>query len=105
MNSPGGNGGDNGSGRVCQTFGDSVNYPVEFDLKAIIDASIKAEESIASLEAVLKENKVPFKNWRQKSSSGGKYTSYTVSVEIYSQEILDKLYKDLKKVKGLKFAL
>src|SRR5210317_791910 len=104
MNNPGGNGEDNGGARVCQTFCDSVRYPVKFDLKAIIDASIKAEISIASLEAVLKENKVPFENWRQKSSSGGKYTSYTVSIEVQSQEILDKLYKDLKTVKGLKFA-
>lgn len=104
MNKPGDNGG-NGDGRYCQTFGDSVNYPVKFDLKAIIDAKIKAEESIASLEKVFKKHKVPFENWRQKSSSGGKYISYTVSVEIFSQSQLEKVYADLKKVKGLKFAL
>jgi putative lipoic acid-binding regulatory protein len=48
---------------------------------------------------------VPFENWRQKSSSGGKYTSYTVSVEIQNQQQLEKLYKELKTIKGLKFAL
>lgn len=105
MNNPGGNGGDNGDGRYCHTFGDSVKYPVKFDLKAIIDAGIKEDESIASIEAVLKNNKVPFENWRQKSSSGGKYISYTVSVEIESQAQLEKLYKELKSVPGLKFAL
>jgi len=104
MNKPGDNGG-NGDGRYCHTFGDSVKYPVTFDLKAIVDASIKAEDSIAALEKVLKKHKVPFKDWRQKSSSGGKYTSYTVSVEILSQSQLEKVYADLKKVKGLKFAL
>jgi putative lipoic acid-binding regulatory protein len=105
MDHPGGNGGDNGDGRYCHTFGDSVKYPVQFDLKAIIDAGIAEEESIASLEVVLKKNKVPFENWRQKSSSGGKYISYTVSVEIKSQKQLEKVYKELKTIPGLKFAL
>lgn len=104
MDKPGDNGGK-GEGRYCNTFGDSVKYPVKFDLKAIIDASIEAKESIASLESVLKKNKVPFEDWRQKSSSGGKYTSYTVSVDIANHEQLEKVYKDIKKVKGLKFAL
>jgi len=104
MDKPGDNGG-NGDGRYCHTFKDSVNYPVKFDLKAIIDASIKATESIASLEKVLNKHKVSFENWRQKSSSGGKYISYTVSVDIESQKMLEDVYKDLKKVPGLKFAL
>ena len=105
MNNAGGNGGDNGETRYCHTFGDSVKYPVKFDLKAIIDASIKAEDSIASMEVVLDSNKVAFENWRQKSSSGGKYISYTVSVKIENQDQLEKLYKELKTVQGLKFAL
>jgi len=104
MTKPGENGGKE-EGRYCQTFGDSVNYPVNFDLKAIIDASIKPEKSISSLEAVLNNNKIPFENWRQKSSSGGKYTSYTVSVEFQDNETLEKVYKELKSVPGLKFAL
>lgn len=104
MGKPGDNGG-NGDGRYCHTFGDSVKYPVSFDLKAIIDAKIDTKESIASLEAVLNKHNVPFKDWRQKSSSGGKYISYTVSVEIASQSQLEKVYADFKKVKGLKFAL
>ena len=89
----------------CHTFGESVNYPVKFDLKAIIDASIKAEDSISALEMKLNEFKVPFENWRQKSSSGGKYISYTVSVEIQSHKQLEDLYTELKTVPGLKFAL
>ena len=106
----GGNGGDNadnnGGARVCNTFGrQSVKYPVKFDLKAIIDAAIPAEDSIKALEKVLSDNGVPFSDWRQKESSGGKYLSYTVSVDIANQQMLEKLYKDLKTVPGLKFAL
>lgn len=106
MNNIGGNGGDNGGARACNLFGkESVRYPVKFDLKAIIDASISPEESIKALEKKLKQFDVPFSNWRQKASSGGKYISYTVSVDISSQKQLEDLYKEMKTVKGLKFAL
>lgn len=97
--------GGNGGGRVCHTFGESVNYPVKFDLKAIIEAKIKPEDSIEAIENMLKEFSVPYENWRQKPSSGGKYISYTVSVEIGSQNQLEELYKALKSIPGLKFAL
>ena len=102
MENPGGN----GEGKTCNLFNrQSVNYPVKFDLKAIIDASIKPEDSIAALEKLLKKHEVPFSDWRQKSSSGGKYISYTVSVDIASHQQLEQLYTELKTVKGLKFAL
>jgi putative lipoic acid-binding regulatory protein len=98
--------GDNGGGRSCNLFGkETVNYPVTFDLKAIIEASIPREESIKSMEVLFAKYKVPFKDWREKPSSGNKYISFTVSVEVESKEILDNLYADLKKLPGLKFAL
>lgn len=106
----GGNGGEqageNAGTRACNLFNrQSVNYPVTFDLKAIIEASIPMEESIRSMEKIFKTNGVPFSNWRQKESSGGKYISYTVSIDIASQQLLEKVYKELKTVPGLKFAL
>lgn len=106
MNDNGGNGGENGGARACNLFGkESVRYPVKFDLKAIIDAGIAPEESIKAMETILEQFKVPFSNWRQKASSGGKYISYTVSVDIDNQKQLEDLYTELKFVKGLKFAL
>ena len=106
MEKPGGNGGGNGGARSCNLFGkESVNYPVKFDLKAIIDASIKPEESIKAMEVRFKRLKVPYSDWRQKSSSGGKYISYTVSVDIENQQLLENIYKELKTIKGLKFAI
>jgi putative lipoic acid-binding regulatory protein len=102
MDKPGGN----GDGKTCNLFNrQSVNYPVKFDLKAIIDAKINAKDSISAMEALFNRHKVPFSDWKQKSSSGGKYISYTVSIEIRSQKELEDVYAELKKVKGLKFAL
>ena len=98
--------GGNGDGKVCNLFNwQSVNYPVKFDLKAIIEAAIEKEESIRNIEKVFKKFKVPYSDWRTKPSSGGKYLRYTVSVNIASQELLEKLYTELKTVPGLKFAL
>lgn len=98
--------GDNGGDKSCNLFGkETVKYPVKFDLKAIVDASIAPEETQKNLEKVLNQQKVPFSDWRTKSSSGGKYTSYTVSVDIENKEMLDTVYAEIKKVPGLKFAM
>jgi putative lipoic acid-binding regulatory protein len=100
------NKGGNGSGKSCNLFcGESVNYPVSFDLKVIIKTSIDADESQKNLESLLKKLKVPFSDWRRRPSSGGKYISFTVSVDIESAELLEKVYKDIKEVPGVKFAI
>ncbi|RLD79191.1 MAG: hypothetical protein DRJ15_09955 [Bacteroidetes bacterium] len=102
MEKPGGNGEE----KTCNLFNrQSVNYPVKFDLKAIIETSIKEEESIKNIEKILKKLKVPYENFRMKHSSGGKYISYTVSVDIDSKKQLEDVYTELKKIPGLKFAL
>ena len=102
MENPGGNGG----GKACNLFGrESVNYPVKFDLKAIIEASIDKETSIGNIEKVFIKFSIPHENWRTKPSSGGKYVSYTVSIKIRSQKELEDVYTELKKIPGLKFAL
>ncbi len=106
MSDNGGNGGCNDGGKACNLFGrESVNYPVNFDLKAIIESAIKPEDSIAAMEHLFRKFNIPFSGWRTRPSSGGKYISYTVSVEIRSQGMLEDLYMELKKLPGLKFAL
>jgi len=106
MSDNGGNGGCDSDGRACNLFGrQKVNYPVNFDLKAIIESKIRPEDSIANMETLFRKFNIPFAGWRTKPSSAGKYISYTVSVEIRSHELLEQLYRELKKVPGLKFAL
>ena len=98
--------GGNGSGKSCNLFcGESVNYPVDFDLKVIIETIIDEDKSQENLEKLLSKLEVPFSNWRRRPSSAGKYISFTVSVGINSQELLDNLYADLKNIPGVKFAL
>jgi len=102
MEKPGGN----GDGKACNLFNrQTVNYPVKFDLKAIIEAAFEKQDSIKNIENVLIKFKVPYDNWRTRPSSGGKYISYTVSIEIRSQKELEDVYTEMKKIPGLKFAL
>jgi putative lipoic acid-binding regulatory protein len=106
MTNNGGNGGCGDEGKSCRLFGgEKVNYPVSFDLKMIIVSTIDPAESIANMETLLNRFNIPFSDWRTRPSSGGKYISYTVKVEIRSQQLLDDLYRDIKKLPGLKFAI
>jgi hypothetical protein len=67
------NTGGNGRGKSCNLFcGESVNYPVSFDLKVIIETSIHADESQKNLESLLNKLKVPFSDWRRRLSSGSR---------------------------------
>ena len=100
------NTGGNGSGKSCNLFcGESVNYPVSFDLKVIIETSIDTDESQKNLKTLLKKLKVPCSDWRRRPSAGGKYISFTVSVDISSQELLEKVYTALREIPGVKFAI
>ena len=100
------NTGGNGRGKSCNLFyGESVNYPVSFDLKVIIETSIHADESQKNLETLLNKLKVPFSDWRRRLSSGEKYISFTVNVDIDSAELLKKVYTALNEIPGVKFAI
>ena len=96
----------NENGKSCNLFGnEKVNYPVEFDLKVIMDNKQSDEENIKSLEDLLTSSDIPYTDFRKKQSSKGKYTSYTVGVTMGSQQILEKFYADLKEIPGVVYAV
>jgi putative lipoic acid-binding regulatory protein len=84
---------------------EQIKFPVSFDLKVIMLTVPDPQNSIAELELLLVQLKIPFKNWRHKPSGKGTYTSFTVRVDIVSQELMTKLYADLKTVPNVKMAL
>ena len=96
----------NENDKTCNLFGnEKVKYPVNFDLKVIMENNQTDEENIASLEKLLTSSKIPYSNFRKKQSSKGKYTSYTVGVTMESQQILEKFYIDLKEIPGVVYAV
>jgi len=84
---------------------DKIEFPVNFDLKVIMLSVDDPSVSIADLELLLIQLKIPFKNWRHKASGKGSYTSFTVNVDIETKILLDKLYLELRTVPGVKMAL
>ncbi|NOR86323.1 MAG: DUF493 family protein [Bacteroidales bacterium] len=84
---------------------DKIKFPVNFDLKVIMFTQPDPQVSIAELESLLVQLNIPFKNWRHKPSGKGTYTSFTVSVHLETQDLMTKLYANLKTVPGVKMAL
>ncbi len=84
---------------------DKIKFPVDFDLKVIMYTQPDPQMSIAELESLFVQLKIPFKNWRHKPSGKGTYTSFTVSIHLETQKLMTKLYNDLKTVPGVKMAL
>ena len=84
---------------------DKIKFPVDFDLKVIMYTQPDPQISIAELESLFVQLNIPFRNWRHKPSGKGTYTSFTVSVHLETQELMTKLYNDLRTVPGVKMAI
>jgi len=96
----------NGNGKNNSPFqNEKIEFPVSFELKAVMVESGDDAGNKIKLEQVFKEQNVDYKYVSEKVSSKGSYISYTYSVTLTSKEQLDKTYSALKKVEGLKFAL
>ena len=84
---------------------EKIIFPVNYDLKIILVANDLHNENKAMIEQVLVKLGISFLNWRHKDSGKGKYTSYTVHVRIVSEEIMKKLYLELRSIPGFKMAI
>ena len=82
-----------------------IEFPVSFILKAVMNATASDKENKDILDKVLNNLKIENSYIDSKKSSKGTYISYHYNVKIDCKTILEKMYEDLKKVKGLKFAL
>ena len=82
-----------------------IEFPVTFDLKAVIVASNSDEENMKNLAGVFDILNVKNTCLGNKKSSKGTYVSYNYKVTLRDKVQLEKLYSDLKNVPDLKFAL
>ena len=98
----------NGNGKLksmADIEGKTIEFPVTFELKAVMMGTDMDTENKGKLVAVFDKLKIKHNYRDKKVSSKGTYTSFTFEVSLNSKEIMDKLYEDLKNVEGLKFAL
>lgn len=82
-----------------------IDFPVTFNLKAVVDSTNSDEENIKNLSVVFDELKVTNAYIGNKKSSKGSYISYNYKVTLLTKTQLEELYSKLKSVKGLKFAI
>lgn len=82
-----------------------INYPIDFEFKALMDATINDDENKKNIIEVFQKNNIKYLYHNMKMSSKGAYVSFTFKITIISKEVMQKFYADLKTVKGLKFAL
>lgn len=82
-----------------------IEFPVTFDLKAVMQESENDKINTNNLEVVFKKLDVVHKYLHKKVSSKGTYSSYTYQVTLENKKQMESMYAALKNVEGLKFAL
>lgn len=98
--------GNNGSANTpAELQGQSIEFPVTYELKAVMVGTDQDAEHMKKLETVFSNLKIKFRYLNQKESSKGSYVSFTYEVTLIDKNQLDALYADLKTIKELKFAV
>ncbi|MFK5855021.1 MAG: DUF493 domain-containing protein [Bacteroidota bacterium] len=87
------------------TEGTIIEFPVTFELKVVIDASVSDKDNMTNLSLLFDKLKVSNTYIGNKKSSKGTYVSYNYKVTLQKKPQMEKLYSDLKSIPGLKFAL
>lgn len=84
---------------------EELQFPVTYDLKAVMTASPGDMENRKHLTNVFDELKIDYTYLNRSQSSKGSYTSFTYSVTLKDRETMSHLYELLKEIENLKFAL
>lgn len=85
--------------------GKEIEFPVTYNLKAVLPAKNDDEINRKKLENVLVQNKITYSFLHKNVSSKGTYASYAYEVTLKSKVQMDGLYSELKKIEDLKFAV
>ena len=96
-------GGNTKSKTVFQ--GNEIEFPVTYNLKAVLPAQNEDNVNKKKIEDVLVLGKINFSFLDKKVSSKGTYASFTYEVTLENKLQMDALYNELKKIEDLKFAV
>lgn len=80
-------------------------FPLNFDIKVIVAATIPIEESKANISRVFSECRTVHSFVSARASAKGSYITYTYNIDLDSQEQMNAVYEALKQVPEIKFAL
>lgn len=82
-----------------------IEFPVDFDLKVILDATMPDTEHTSNITKILNDLQIPHSQWRKKFSLRARYISFTIGVRLSSYAQMQSLYLGLREVPGVKYAL
>ena len=100
----------NGSGKkktqLPQSMeGKEIEFPVTFPLKALMDATIEEDTNKERLVHIFKSLAISYVYRDKKISTKGKFVSFTYTITVLDKIQFEELYKMLRKLEGLKFAI
>lgn len=96
----------NGSVKTAEALkGKDIDFPVTYQLKAVMLGTENDDDNKAKLISVFTELDIVYKYHDKKVSSKGAYVSFTYIITIISKVQMDSLYSQLKLIKELKFAV
>jgi putative lipoic acid-binding regulatory protein len=82
-----------------------LKYPQSVHMKIIMYNSFPAGDNEDVLKRVFRTRNIPHGSWTNRLSNGGKYISFTVTLEIATRELLYGLYEDLRKESRVKYVI
>lgn len=82
-----------------------VNFPVNFDLKVVLETDDKMEIQQRNLELVLEDADVNHNFVKSKKSSKGNFVSLTMNITLSNMKQMNYLYQRLKLLPGIRFAV
>jgi len=97
--------GDGSSGFKNNIEGQEIEFPVTFNLKAVMLGTENDDDNKQKLVNIFKKLKIAYNYLDKKVSSKGAYVSFTYRVTVIDKTQMNALYADLKLIKELKFAV
>lgn len=82
-----------------------VEFPVQFDLKIIVERVLPDPENQRIFANLLTLHNIPHRNWRHRISGKSTYISFTVTVTVDTREKFQALYREISAVPGVKHVM
>ncbi len=99
----------NGKGSKKNILGipkdEEIKFPVSYHLKVVMEDPDDEAKHLETLMEIFQKLDIKFNFHDKKLSSKGNYVSYTYYITLENKSQMDKLYSELKTIKGLKFAM
>ena len=83
----------------------NIEYPVTFNLKAVMTGPRNDDDNKQDIVDVLKGLEIAYAYVDKKISTKGTYTSFSYQVTLISREQMYEMYAELRKIENMKFAL